>query len=131
MKGGTEKMLEYLADARDQGIQVAAMWIQDWSGKITTNFGTRVFWNWKWNPDWYPNLDTVIQELDDEGVKVTAYITAHLNVEGDVFEEAANENYWLTNEDGEQLLQDFGQFTVGTVDIIRPPPDSNCLNTAR
>ena len=37
------------------------MWIQDWSGKIVTDFGTRVFWNWRWNETWYPNLDTVIR----------------------------------------------------------------------
>ena len=81
------------------------MWIQDWSGKIVTDFGTRVFWNWRWNETWYPNLDTVIRwnlaflwcqdppcsfrNLDAEGVKVTAYVTAHLNVDGDVYTEAA------------------------------------------
>ena len=37
------------------------MWIQDWSGKIVTDFGTRVFWNWQWNDTWYPGLDTVIR----------------------------------------------------------------------
>ena len=30
-----------------------------------------------------------------------------------------------------QLLQDYGHFTVGTVDIIQTPPDCNCINTAR
>ena len=29
------------------------------------------------------------RDLDAEGVKVTAYVTAHLNVEGDVYAEAA------------------------------------------
>ena len=51
------------------------MWIQDWSGKITTDFGTRVFWNWRWNETWYPDLDFVVKELDDQGVKVTVYLT--------------------------------------------------------
>ena len=69
--------------------QVAGLWIQDWSGKIVTDFGTRVFWNWKWNETWYPGLDTVIRDLDAEGVKVTAYMTAHLNIDGDVYGEAA------------------------------------------
>ena len=124
-------MLQYLNDARDHGIQVAGMWIQDWSGKIVTDFGTRVFWNWKWNSTWYPDLDTVIKDLDDEGVKVTAYITAHLNTEGDVFQDAANEDYWLKDANGNQLLQDFGHFNVGTVDIISPSYDCNCINTAR
>lgn len=131
VQGGTDKMLQYLNDAREHGIQVAGMWIQDWSGKITTNFGTRVFWNWKWNDTWYPNLDTVIHDLDNEGVKVTVYLTAHLNVDGDVFQNSAGDDYWLKDADGNQLLEDFGQFTVGTVDIIKPAPDCNCLNTAR
>ena len=29
------------------------------------------------------------------------------------------------------LLQDFGEFTVATADIIRPAPDCNCINTGR
>ncbi len=68
-------------------MQVSGLWIQDWSGKIVTEFGTRVFWNWRWNETWYPNLDTVIADLKQEGVRVTAYITPHLNVDGDVFKE--------------------------------------------
>ena len=79
VQGGTDKMLQHLDEAREHGIQVnsvfkecvdkldfcqvAGMWIQDWSGKIVTDFGTRVFWNWKWNETWYPNLDTVIRFL--------------------------------------------------------------------
>ena len=41
VQGGTESMLGYLEEAQDHGVAVAAMWIQDWSGKITTDFGTR------------------------------------------------------------------------------------------
>ena len=92
------------------------MWIQDWSGKITTGFGTRVFWNWRWNETWYPDLDTVIQatlrrkylnvvtkifvgqELGEEGVKVTVYLTPHLNTDGDVYQAgAADQANWLTD----------------------------------
>ena len=161
------------------------MWIQDWSGKIVTDFGTRVFWNWRWNETWYPNLDTVIRyslafletksflwsqdpcclfrDLDAEGVKVTAYVTAHLNVEGDVYTEAAavsfltffplsdlllhaggplvevhkwvpGKNVKVSKHDGGinlQLQQDYGHFTVATVDVTEVPPDCNCINTAR
>ena len=31
----------------------------------------------------------LLRDLDAEGVKVTAYVTAHLNVDGDVYAEAA------------------------------------------
>jgi len=131
VQGGTDTMLMRLEDARAHGIQVAGMWIQDWSGKIVTDFGTRVFWNWRWNETWYPNLDTVIRDLDAEGVKVTAYVTAHLNVEGDVYAEAAAEDHWLKFENGSQLQQDYGHFTVATVDVVEVPQDCNCINTAR
>ena len=61
VQGGTGKMLDYLDQARDHDVAVSGMWIQDWSGKIVTGFGTRVFWNWRWNETWYPDLDVVIQ----------------------------------------------------------------------
>ena len=32
----------------------------------------------------------LLRDLDAEGVKVTAYVTAHLNVDGDVYGEAAS-----------------------------------------
>jgi len=83
------------------------------------------------NETWYPNLDTVIRDLDAEGVKVTAYVTAHLNVEGDVYAEAAAEDNWLKFENGSQLQQDYGHFTVATVDVTEVPTDCNCINTAR
>ena len=155
VQGGTEKMLSrcplnhvlyfyctklshkplsydagYLGQARDHDVQVSAMWIQDWSGKIVTGFGTRVFWNWRWNDTWYPNLDNVIQELDADGVKMTVYLTPHLNIDGDVYLSAADQDNWLTDETG-TLFQDFGEFTVATADIIKPPPDCNCINTGR
>ena len=30
-----------------------------------------------------------------------------------------------------QLQQDYGHFTVATVDVVEVPPDCNCINTAR
>ncbi|TRY69177.1 hypothetical protein TCAL_05612 [Tigriopus californicus] len=131
VQGGTEDMLGYLRQAQDAGAKINGLWIQDWSGKIVTALGTRVFWNWRWNETWYPNLDTVIQDLKEENVRVLVYITPHLNVEGDVYESLSNENIWLNRKDSSRLVQDFGQFNVTTVDIVNPDPDCNCLNPAR
>ena len=131
VQGGTDLMLQYLDTAQSQGVQVAGLWIQDWSGKITTEFGTRVFWNWEWNKDWYPELDSIIQDLAARNITVTAYITAHLNMDGEVYKNCSSEDYWLTQDSGELLVQDFGEFNVTTVDIIQEPTDCNCINTAR
>jgi alpha-glucosidase len=51
-------MLEYLRLAQTKGIKVSGLWIQDWAGKLVTPFGSRLFWNWRWNETWYPGNDT-------------------------------------------------------------------------
>ena len=34
-------MLDILHQAQENDVAVSGLWIQDWSGKITTEFGTR------------------------------------------------------------------------------------------
>ena len=65
------------------------------------------------------------------GILNLKMLSAHLNIEGDIYQSAAEQNYWLTTDTGETLLQDFGHFTTATADIISPPPDCNCINVAR
>ena len=125
VQGGTERMLEILEMAQNANVAVSGLWIQDWSGKIVTEFGQRVFWNWQWNSTRYPNLDLVIKDLKDEqDIRVTAYITAHLNIDGNVYQDNQDNDYWLKSND-DTLIQDFGQFDVSTVDIIEPDPECN------
>ena len=38
---GTDRMLDILHQAQENDVAVSGLWIQDWSGKITTEFGTR------------------------------------------------------------------------------------------
>jgi len=131
VQGGTDLMLDFLDRAEDAGVEVSGMWIQDWSGKITTDFGTRVFWNWRWNETWYPNLDVTIQDLRARDVRVLVYMTGHLNIEGDVYQDGERENFWLTTDRDERLVQDFGEFFVATVDLTPADPSCNCENPAR
>lgn len=120
VQGGTDKMLQYIHEAEEHGVALSAMWIQDWSGKIRTTFGTRVFWNWEWNRDWYPKLDEVITELRElKNIRVLSYINPSLNVEGNVFAEGEQFGYFLRREEDlfTTYVQDFGEFYCGTVDV--------------
>ncbi len=78
---------------------------------------------------------TQFQSLINPWLKVLGYVTAHLNTDGDVYANASGrDDFWLTNSPaagGGRLLQDFGEFTVATVDLFTPPPDCNCLNMGR
>jgi alpha-glucosidase len=120
VQGGTEKMLKYVEEAEEAGVVIGGVWIQDWSGKINTEFGTRVFWNWKWNETMYPGLDQEIINLKARGIRVTGYINPYLNQEGDIFKEADALGYFLRAEEGGTFLQDFGEFTCGTIDFWNP-----------
>ena len=44
----------YLRQADDYGVSVAAVWIQDWVGTVSTSSGHRPFWDWRWNQQQYP-----------------------------------------------------------------------------
>ncbi|XP_046653529.1 sulfoquinovosidase-like isoform X2 [Daphnia pulicaria] len=120
VQGGTQNMLDKLQQCLDNGVKVSAIWIQDWAGKIVTSFGYRVFWNWRWNEELYPGLDSVISNLAEQGIQVAAYINPHLNVEGDLFLEADTLGYLLKNDQGETYRQDFGGFLAGTIDFSNP-----------
>lgn len=47
-------MLDRYNKAKKNGVAVSAMWIQDWAGVLKTSFGSRLFWDWKWNQNLYP-----------------------------------------------------------------------------
>lgn len=52
---------------------------------------------------------------------MTAYINPHLNVEGDLFQEADRLGYLLKNGlTNESYKQDFGEFLAGTIDFSNP-----------
>ena len=72
-----------------------------------------MFWNWRWNETWYPDLDNVIKDLkNSHNIRVTGYITGHLNIKGDIYKDNETEPMWLTDETGETVIQDYGSFDV-------------------
>ncbi|XP_072166631.1 sulfoquinovosidase-like [Diadema setosum] len=120
LQGGTERMLKYLKLAQDNDIKVSSVWIQDWAGRIKTSFGRRIFWNWEWDPKHYPNLDKVVADLDQQGVKVLVYANLNLNREGNLFKEAEGLGYLILDKSGNTYILDYGEFFCGIVDITNP-----------
>ncbi|HHU7343621.1 TPA: sulfoquinovosidase, partial [Escherichia coli] len=69
IQGGTEVCQKKLDTMRNAGVKVNGIWAQDWSGIRMTSFGKRVMWNWKWNSENYPQLDSRIKQWNKEGVQ--------------------------------------------------------------
>ena len=62
----------------------------------------------------YPGLDQLIStwKREDE-TRVLAYVTAHLNVLGDVYRNNSDTGFWITQQDnGQTYVQNYGQFEV-------------------
>ncbi|WP_084006584.1 alpha-glucosidase [Guptibacillus hwajinpoensis] len=117
MQGGTEIVQEKIDRALEKGMKIGALWCQDWQGKRETSFGKRLMWNWKWNPEMYPELDQKIKEWKQQGIKFLGYINPYVAVEGHLYKEAYEKGYLATSLDGSDYVVDFGEFDCGVVDF--------------
>ena len=118
VQGGTERATEMERRCRAHGVDLSAVWIQDWEGKRVTSFGKRLQWDWRWNRDLYPGLDRVIRE--DTDTAWMGYINPYLVEGGVLFQEAAERGYFVKRGDGSDYLFDFGEYDCGVVDLTMP-----------
>ncbi len=114
-QGGTERVTGLLDKCRRGGMDVSAVWIQDWEGKRLTSFGKRLQWDWRWNREMYPGLDAVI--ASDPDTRWMGYINPYLVEGGVLFAEARDKGYFVRNRAGEDYLFDFGEYDCGVVDL--------------
>lgn len=114
IQGGTERTTDIEKRCKDAGMDVSAVWIQDWEGKRVTSFGKRLQWDWRWNKEMYPHLDEVIHE--DKSAWM-GYINPYLVEGGVLYKEAAEKGYFVKRSDGSDYLFDFGEFDCGVVDL--------------
>nr|WP_321455692.1 alpha-glucosidase [uncultured Cohaesibacter sp.] len=119
IQGGTDLTLEKVHKARAAGVKVNAVWCQDWQGVKYTSFGKRLLWNWQWNPEVYPELDTRIHEMKRDGIRFLGYINPYVLEDYPLYKEAEKNGYLATKEDGSKYVVDFGEFYCGVVDFTR------------
>ncbi len=120
MQGGTEICLEKLKRMQSASVPVAGIWAQDWQGEKYTSFGKRLRWNWQWDPKLYPNLDTEIATLKEQGVQFLGYINPYLLEGHELYKEAEAKKLLALNAQGSPYLVDFGEFDAGIVDFTNP-----------
>lgn len=117
VQGGTERATLLEQRCKDAGVDVSAVWIQDWEGKRVTSFGKRLQWDWRWNRELYPGLDEVIKR---DAAAWMGYINPYLVEGGVLFNEAREKGYFVRRADGTDYLFDFGEFDCGVVDLTDP-----------
>lgn len=120
VQGGTDAVLAAEKKCLDGGIDLSAVWIQDWEGRRVTSFGKRLNWDWRWNRELYPGLDAVIAADSGRGRRWMGYINPYLVRGGELFAQAAENGYFVKTPAGEDYLFDFGEFDCGVVDLSLP-----------
>eukprot|EP00940_MAST-03C_sp_MAST-3C-sp2_P001159 g1159.t1 len=130
-EGGEQAVMRTVRTAKDAGVPVAAVWVQDWSGLRSDAFGKRVEWNWDVDPEHYPNWNDFLRNLRNvENVRFMSYINPYLannalndTTRRDLFNEAERLGHLVkTKNTNETYLLSSGSatFTFGTVDLTSP-----------
>ncbi len=101
------------------GARVSALWCEDWAGVRTTSFGTRLFWDWRWNPARYPDLPQRIADLHARGIRFMGYANPYLCTDGTLFGEADSLGLLARDAAGDTYRVDFGEFDCGVVDFTQ------------
>jgi len=104
----------------EAGARVSALWCEDWAGVRTTSFGTRLFWDWCWNPSRYPDLPRRIAELRARNIRFLGYTNPYLCTDGTLFPEADALGLLARGPGPGPYHVDFGEFTAGIVDFTNP-----------
>jgi alpha-glucosidase len=120
VQGGREAVERKLADAQEAGVEVGALWAQDWEGKRETKFGRQLRWDWIYDPEFYPDLPGYIAELHERGIRFMGYINPFLIPEGELYKEASPRGYLVQKPGGGDYLIEVTTFPAALVDLTNP-----------
>ena len=119
-QGGEQAVRNKLQQATEAGIQISAVWAQDWVGEKKTLFGTNLMWDWQYDTTLYPNLPDLIGELSSQGIRFLGYINSFLDTKGALYQEAKDRDYLVKKQSGEVYLIEVITFPVGILDLTNP-----------
>jgi sulfoquinovosidase len=130
LQGGTDAVRDKIALLREADVPLAGVWLQDWSGQRTTDFGQRLQWNWTLDDERYPGWDELVAELAVDGIRVLTYANAFLSADSgavaaaagqrDLHAEAEANGYLVKDADGDVLQEDQRGFDAALADLSDP-----------
>jgi alpha-glucosidase len=125
LQGGTLEVRRELAQLQASGAEIAAVWLQDWAGQRTTDFGERLWWTWQLDRERYPGWEQLVADLAQQGIAVTTYVNPFIvdaGPKGDdtirnLYDEAREAGYLVAQAGGSAYLLDQGGFDAALVDL--------------
>ncbi|WP_417511210.1 TIM-barrel domain-containing protein [Microbacterium sp.] len=130
LQGGTDEVRAKVTTLQEAGVPLGAVWLQDWVGRRTTDFGERLQWNWSLDHEQYPGWEELVADLDAQDIRVLTYVNSFLSADSgaasaarggrDLYAEAAGAGYLARDANGAVLDADQHGFTAATVDLSNP-----------
>jgi len=123
LQGGTDEVQNKIAELDKAGVPLAALWIQDWSGRRVTSVGSQLWWNWRLDDSYYPGWADLVAGLARRNVCTMIYLSTFLvNAPGHdaQFREAEKFGYLVKQADGTPYLIRNTHFSAGMVDLSNP-----------
>ena len=127
MQGGTEKVRTVLSQLKQRNTPITSFWLQDWVGQRTTSFGKQLWWNWEVNNQRYPAWNGLVNDLNNEGIRMMVYVNPYLvdvtnnpDAQRSLFQEALEAGYLIHTLNGDPYLVLNTDFRYGMVDLTNP-----------
>lgn len=117
---GTQVVDDKIKRAKAAGTPVVGVWCQDWCGCRKTGFGYQVMWNWAWDQELYPDLDTQIVKWKEEGVRFLGYINPFMAIERELYAYASEHGYCVKDAEGKDYLVTITTFPAAMIDFTNP-----------
>ncbi|WP_420112418.1 alpha-glucosidase [Pseudactinotalea sp.] len=125
IQGGTQVVRDAVASLQEAGTEIAGVWLQDWTGQRTTDFGERLWWTWQLDEQRYPDWAGLVSDLGAQGIAVTSYVNPFLVDPADkptpparnLYAEAAEQGFLVADASGEPYALDQGGFDAYLVDL--------------
>ncbi len=117
IQGGSHLLREKLQTALSAGIDISALWAQDWEGQKITNFGTQLFWNWSHCNKLYPDIGGLINELDTQNIRFLGYVNPFLDKASQMYKEAASQGFLVRHNQGHDIDFYISSFPAGLIDL--------------
>ena len=128
IQGGTDKVRRTVDQMEAAGAEISGVWLQDWTGQRTTDFGDRLWWTWQLDAERYPQWDQLVSDLRERGIRTTTYVNPWLVDAGpkndpairNLWAEARDAGLLVRAPDGGPYMVDQGGYSAALVDFTNP-----------
>lgn len=126
LQGGQTQVTQNYNILKENGVPMAAVWLQDWVGTLEFPEGIRLEWNWKLNRYWYPGWELMTANWMSDGVKPMVYINPYFAnltdplITRNLFKEGQQLGYFIKNSTGDIYLIKSVSIEFAIVDLTNP-----------